>query len=220
MVRRLKSQVLTELPPKTWQILLLKSGADPLAGLTSDNALAANYEREVKELELGAKIGFTEMSRVRHEQAVAKLDSCLTVLEDTLDSMGEEKLVIFAHHKDVIATLAQALRSYGVVTLTGGNTPKERDDAVRAFQLDDGIRVFIGSLKAAGVGLTLTAASRVDFVEIDFSPEVMKQAADRCHRMGQRNAVHCRLLLAEKSLDAKVAKMLVKKAKMIEKAVG
>ena len=87
--------------------------------------------------------------------------------------------------------------------------------SVVAFQEGDA-RVFIGNLKAAGVGLTLTAASTVIFVEMDFAPAMMEQCEARAARIGQMNNVLAQYLVYEDSLDVVLFRMLNKKQKDID----
>ena len=87
------------------------------------------------------------------------------------------------------------------------------------FQNDESVRVFIGSIGAAGVGLTLTASSTVIFVELDWVPGNVSQAEDRCHRIGQHDNVVVYHLVLEESLDCRIAKTLVSKQEVIDKAL-
>ncbi|NIV33897.1 MAG: hypothetical protein GWN58_31945, partial [Anaerolineae bacterium] len=77
----------------------------------------------------------------------------------------------------------------GAVMLYGGMTDQQKDNSVRRFQDDPSCPLFVGSIQAAGVGLTLTAASNVVFAELDWVPANLMQAEDRCHRMGQTDSV-------------------------------
>lgn len=215
MVRRLKKDVLTELPEKTHQVIVLPSkGIDDSA--LFPEMTEENYDRIIRKL-TADKAEFAEFSRKRHEQALAMLDEFIKFIEDQLDSSG--KIVIFAHHTDVIEGLAEALDPHNPVTIMGSTPMAERDGAVRRFQEDKGCRVFIGAIGAAGVGITLTAASHVIFVELDPVPGRMAQAADRVHRIGQREAVLIQYLVANRSLSARMAKILVKKQKVIGQAL-
>lgn len=106
-----------------------------------------------------------------------------------------------------------------VVVVNGEVSLKERQDAVDAFQTDPQCRVFIGGIQAAGVGLTLTAASTVLFAELDWTPSAMSQAEDRCHRIGQKDSVLVQHLVLEDSIDVAIAKKLVEKQTVIEAAL-
>jgi SWI/SNF-related matrix-associated actin-dependent regulator 1 of chromatin subfamily A len=78
------------------------------------------------------------------------------------------------------------------------------------------LQVVVGSIKACGVGFTLTRSSNVIFAELDWTPASMAQAEDRTHRIGQKNAVLVKMLVFDGSIDAMLAKKLVEKEEIIE----
>lgn len=239
MVRRLKKDVLKELPPKRRQVIEMPTtrtsnaaikaeftaskrhessitalrAAVELAKASDDDAV---YRAAVQKLREGVKVQFDEIADLRHKTAIAKvpqvIDHITTVLEE------EQKLVVFAHHHDVIAQIRAPFRQQAVV-VTGETPLKQRQVAVDAFQQNPHIRLFIGNLQAAGVGLTLTAASHVVFAELDWVPGVMSQAEDRCHRYGQQDAVLVQHLVLEGSLDSNMAHELITKQAVIDAAL-
>lgn len=217
MVRRLKKDVLGELPEKRRQIIVL-----PSPGTNDDSFLPElsedNYFDTVSKLRTG-NVLFEEYSRKRHEQALKKLDNAIRFIEDQLDA--SEKIILFAHHQDVIDKLEFAFTNTGVrnVVVTGKTGMYERELAVRDFQDNPACKLFIGSIGAAGVGLTLTAASHVIFVELDPVPGRMNQAEDRAHRIGQKNMVLVQHLVSNGSLCARIAKILVKKQAVLNAAL-
>lgn len=237
MIRRLKSHVLTELPPKTRQIVALPS--DTVAHLISkEQSMSFGFMEEIERLEQRAAIAkrrndgtyeaavaalrqahqtaFTEMAAVRRELAVAKIPLVCAHLEDMLES--GDKVVVMAHHREVVDAL-QTHFGACAVKLYGGMPDGEKNANVERFQGDPGCRVFVGSIHAAGVGITLTAASKVVFAELDWTPANMLQAEDRCHRIGQRDNVLIQQLVFDGSLDAKMAETLVRKMEVIDRAL-
>lgn len=134
----------------------------------------------------------------RRETALAKVDAALEHIRTIIDAdtdagagatgaqpdgtngapAAPRKLVVFAHHTEVIGKLLDGLGERAV-SLTGADSTDARARAVSRFQTDPGVQVFVGSILAAGVGVTLTAASHVLFVELDWSPAHMAQAEDR-----------------------------------------
>jgi SWI/SNF-related matrix-associated actin-dependent regulator 1 of chromatin subfamily A len=212
MVRRLKKDVLTELPPKRRQVIEIEGTCGDYDDADLDER---NYDEFVRRVRSN-KIAFEDISRVRHADAVRKIPAVLDHLEESLES--SEKIIVFAHHKDVIAGLANGLDALGVgyVTLTGDTTMTDRQAAVNAFQTDPAVRVFIGSLTAAGVGITLTAASHVVFAELDWTPGNMSQCEDRAHRIGQRESVLVQHLVIRGSIDARIAKILTSKQAVLD----
>lgn len=241
MVRRKKADVLTELPPKRRQLVeLSRNGA--AAAVDAENAAWARkedriakaraavelakaegteqYNSAVAELKQCARVAFEEISDLRHRTALAKVPQ---VIEHITDALGEEghKLVVFAHHRDVIAMILEALTAADIraVSITGDTEMHDRQRAVDTFQSDPNVRVFVGNMIAAGVGLTLTAASHVIFAELDWVPGNVTQAEDRCHRIGQHDSVLVQHLVIDGSLDAKMARTLIEKQAVIDAAL-
>jgi SWI/SNF-related matrix-associated actin-dependent regulator 1 of chromatin subfamily A len=208
MIRRLKADVMKELPPKRRQIIEL-SGALPKPEV--------DYLAAVKALKNPGQIAFEEIARVRHEDALAKLPQVIEFIKDALEE--SEKIVVFAWHRDVIEGLTQALIDFSPVIVTGDTSLKNRQWAIENFQNEPHTRIFIGNIQAAGVGITLTAASHVIFAELDWTPGVVSQAEDRCHRIGQKDFVLVQHLVLSGSIDAKMAKILVAKQEVLDKAL-
>ena len=108
----------------------------------------------------------------------------------------------------------------GPAVLLVGDTPMaDRQAAVDRFQTDPSCKVFVGSIGAAGVGITLTAASHVVFCELPWVPGEVSQAEDRCHRIGQRESVLVQHLVVAGTLDATMAKRIVAKQEVIDRAL-
>jgi SWI/SNF-related matrix-associated actin-dependent regulator 1 of chromatin subfamily A len=240
MVRRLKCDVLTDLPPKTRQIIALPvppefqhlvsseredfdAFEDAMENLRADIDLAEAAGDEVARtiaadaLKAAAKTAFTEMSGKRHEVAMAKVPAVIGHVTDLLESTP--KVLVFAHHIDVIDALMDGLALFNPVKVTGSCSMDQRQAAVDALQKDPNCRVFIGNIKAAGVGLTLTEANTVVFAELDWTPAAMSQAEDRAHRIGQRDNVLVQHLVFDGSLDSVIAKKLVAKQNIIDRAL-
>ena len=238
MVRRLKKDVLSELPPKRRQVIEIPVNgssaiieAENKASAASEERLATlkvavelakasedpeDYAEAVKALRKGWLVAFTEMAKVRHDTAVAKIPFVIDHLNSVLEAGN--KVVVFAHHHDVLDALAEEF-SKVAVKLDGRTNQKVRQENIERFQTDDKVRMFIGGIQAAGLGITLTAASHVVFAELDWVPGNVTQAEDRLHRIGQANSVLVQHLVLEGSIDANIAKTMVEKQAVIDKAL-
>lgn len=230
MVRRLKRDVMKELPPKTRQLVPLEvAGAADL--LAAEDEVLQRQRRYLAELKQAAREGYAqgammlregrtvamaEIAKVRQQTALAKLPAAIDHIRAALDE--QDKAVVFAHHHSVMDGLAAAFPD--AVRLDGTMDDKARNRAVERFQNDAAVKVFIGSIHAAGQGLTLTASSYVAFVELDWTPARISQAEDRCHRIGQRDNVLVQHLVLDKSIDARMAQILVSKQAMLDVALG
>ena len=239
MVRRLKSDVLDELPPKIRQIVVIPSNGmskiisresriqesheEKIAMLAAKAELAktksdVSYEAAAEKLTSARKVAFTDMAKVRHELALAKIPYVVEHCQEILDDNPGKQIVVFAHHTEVVSALAAGLSSYGVVTLTGSTSISKRQDAVDDFQRQNA-RVFIGNIQAAGIGITLTASDHVIFAELAWSPDAITQAEDRTHRIGQKNTVLIQHLVVEGSLDVTQIETMLEKQRVADRAL-
>lgn len=236
MIRRKKAEVLKELPPKRRQIIELPvNGCGSLIAEEKslfdlrDERLAelrfavemakASEDEAVYRAALAALRGevfltLGEMAKTRKMIALAKVPYVISHLEDCLES---GPVICFAHHKDVIARIAEAFGD-GVAIITGDTSMTERQRAVDDFQ-SGRKNLFLGNMQAAGVGITLTRSSHVVFAEMDWVPAILAQAEDRAHRIGQTNSVLVQHLIFSDSMDAVLARSVVRKQEVIDKAL-
>lgn len=243
MIRRLKRDVLKNLPPKTRQIITLspteavrriidretatyKVHQDTIDSLEAKRSAAAvmgtedDFREAAQSLSDVLNNAFGELATVRRELGEAKsvwvIEQAKAILDE--DDDGATKLVIMAHHQTVIDAIAGGLRKhgFGCVVIDGRVNRDKRQPIVQQFQNDPKIRVFIGNMQAAGVGLTLTAADRMLFAEVDWVPGVISQAEDRIHRIGQASNVLIMYMVFENSLDAYMIKTFIRKQEVID----
>jgi len=238
MLRRRKDEVLKDLPPKIRQVLELPpNGATNLIAKEKElwdryseelarakaavEIARAESEEELKEalskLRALVRVYFQEMSLVRHQLALAKVPKALEHVQDVLES--KDKVVVWVHHRDVAEAVFEGLKEYNPVMVLGGSSAEARAEAVRRFQEDKSVRVFIGGITAAAEGITLTASDTAIFVELDWRPGKLLQAEDRIHRIGQTRGVVIQYLVFDGSLDAYMAKRLAEKMEIISRAV-
>jgi SWI/SNF-related matrix-associated actin-dependent regulator 1 of chromatin subfamily A len=136
------------------------------------------------------------------------------VCDYLLEAVGEEdvgpKFLVFAHHIDVLDGICHALNQKKVkfIRIDGRTPAVDRQPLVEVFQSTPTVRVAVLSITAAGVGLTLTAASNVFFAELFYNPGSLLQAEDRAHRIGQLNSVNVHYLVARHTIDETLFRML------------
>ena len=121
----------------------------------------------------------------------------LTEEHDVID--GGEKLIVFAYLKEVVYELKKLFPH--AVTVTGEDSQSQKQYAVDQFQTNPDCKLIILNYKSGGTGLTLTAASRVAFVEFPWTFSDCEQAEDRAHRNGQKNNVNCYYFLGKDTID-------------------
>ena len=199
--RRLKKDVLTQLPDKTRSYLVMD--IDNRKEYRAAEKDVINYLKQYKDAD-DEKIQKTirgaimvKMGILKLISARGKVNAAIDIIHNTID--GGQKLIVFCFLKEVVAALKQEFRD--AVTVTGDDNDKQKQWAVDRFQTDESCRLIILNYKSGGVGLTLTAASNVLFVEFPYTYADCCQAEDRSHRNGQKNAVNCVYLLGKDTID-------------------
>lgn len=171
--------------------------------------------------------GAVKVYQYRMTDPSAKLDALMDIISDRITynvDTGEwegQQIVVFSQFRQAINLLEKRLVQKGIPygILTGGVPQADRTRAVQDFQAGR-IRVFAGTIKAGGVGLTLTAASTVVFIDRDWSPSVNGQAEDRLHRIGQTEAVEVIDLMARNTVDLGKKQQLSLKARHLQMLLG
>jgi SWI/SNF-related matrix-associated actin-dependent regulator 1 of chromatin subfamily A len=216
MLRRLKEEVMKELPPIKYDEVTVEPG--PALHLMREEDVI-NYVRE-KDLatEVIERGGGSELvsipdsvSTLRKFTGLQKVQPLIEMVSHEIINGAYDKIVIFAVHQEVIENLAEGLRAFGVVKLYGKTPAKERQENIDAFQNDKATRVFIGNITAAGTAITLTASCQVLFAELSWTPGDNAQGAMRAHRRGQTRPVFVRMATLPDSIDQSVTRVLKRK---------
>ena len=217
-VRRLKREVLPQLPAKRQVVVPVALSNASEYRLAERDVIAWLRSQPLDLRELQAKIAATlraqrlaQLGTLQRLAARGKLGASLTWIADFLAS--GEPLVVFARHLEVQAALIE--RFPDAAHLLGRDSATARAAAVDAFQSPDGPQLLIGATRVAGQGITLTRASNVAFLELEWTPAMHDQAEDRCHRIGQHDAVTAWYLLAADTIDETMAELIQRKRGVI-----
>lgn len=207
MIRRLKKDVLSELPVKRRQQVFLDladKDMKQINALFHELELVKSKIKASKSKEEADSLKFTEkniINKIYTESAAAKIPAVLDYLGTVIEAGC--KFIVFAHHQPMIDSIHQFLlrKKVGCIRIDGGTPAGSRQSLVTDFQDKDAIKAAVLSIKAGGVGLTLTAASTVIFAELSWTPGDIIQAEDRAHRIGQVSSVNVYYLLANDTVD-------------------
>ncbi|XP_059961889.1 DNA annealing helicase and endonuclease ZRANB3 isoform X2 [Mesoplodon densirostris] len=213
MIRRLKAEVLTQLPPKIRQRIPFDL---PSAAAKELNSSFEEWEKLMRAPNSGATK--TVMGLITHmfkQTAIAKAGAVKDYIKMMLQN-DSLKFLVFAHHLSMLQACTEAVieNKTRYIRIDGSVPSSERIHLVNQFQKDPGTRVAILSIQAAGQGLTFTAATHVVFAELYWDPGHIKQAEDRAHRIGQCSSVNIHYLIANGTLDTLMWGMLNRKAQV------
>ncbi|HEY5198936.1 MAG TPA: DEAD/DEAH box helicase [Solirubrobacteraceae bacterium] len=213
-VRRLKKDVLPQLPAKRQVVVPIALSNEPDYRLAEKDVIAWLREQPLDLGELDAKIASTlraerlaQLGTLQRLAARGKLHGALAWIHDFLAS--GEALVVFARHVEVQDAVLE--RFPGALHLVGRDSIPAREEAIAAFQEEDGPQLIVCATRVAAQGITLTRASNVAFLELEWTPAMHDQAEDRCHRIGQRDAVSAWYLLAAETIDETMSRVIAHK---------
>ena len=216
-IRHTKKDVLKELPSATHQVIPLEPDSSQEKLLAEENGLLVGAGFDISGFDPTndtIRLPLDLIATIRKQIALSKLPSIYEIAEDFMEG---GKLVIGAHHREVIENIHNKFP--GSVMLYGGMSNEAKQASVDRFQNDPDCKLFIGSLMAAGVGITLTAASQMMFVESDWTPGIMMQFCDRIMRIGQKSACHYLYPVLAGSLDEKMLSKWLKKKSIIDSII-
>ncbi len=226
MLRRRKSEILTELPDKIEQIVEVELTPSQKAAYTQLQIAARAEIDAMKDHGGAARMRvLTALLRLRQaccdlrllggesDEPSAKLDALMELIGEAAD--GGHRTLVFSQFTSMLDLIAPALDAAGIAWCRLDGSTRDRAAVVDRFQNDDSIPVFLISLKAGGAGLNLTAADTVIHFDPWWNPAVEAQATDRAHRIGQKNVVTSIKLVARDTVEQRVIEMQDKKREFI-----
>lgn len=214
-LRRMRADVLTELPPRTWRQVPVEVSARDLAFVDQElRGAGLSAESVALALEEGREGVFSKLAAARAALATAKTRVLVDYVREEFEETGEP-VVVFSAHRAPVDHLGKR-EGWGVVT--GDVSAKKRTQTVDAFQ-EGKLRGIALTIGAGSEGITLTRAWNVVFVDRAWTPAENSQAEDRIYRIGQRNACVVTDLVSAHPLDLRVTDVLVRKTKLIAETV-
>lgn len=218
MIRRLKKDVLKDLPEKVHSMNPLE--LDNRAEYDKAEKDFIEYLKEYRDNETALRAknaeSITQINTLKQIAVKGKLNQVIGWIKDFLET--DQKLVVFAVHHFAVDAIVENFPNI-TVKVDGRENDKEKYEAQVKFQTDPSIRLFVGGIRSAGVGMDLYAASNVVFVELPWTPGDLDQASDRCHRIGQTERVTVHYLLATDTVEDKIAQLLDNKRRVISSVI-
>ena len=216
LMRRTKDEVEIQLPARTVSYIPVQLCPDQaseyeqtLANVRS-SLVGARSKSAVSSGLLAGLQKLRRITAVSGSGSSAKLD----LISDELEVLAElgEKTVVFSSYANLALPVAlDRLKRYRPVLFTGAMTQHDRELAHRSFTDNPNCLVMCASLRSAGVGLTWTVARHVYHLDLWWNPQAIRQAEDRVHRIGQRQPVFLRRLVAERTIDEGIVSLLESK---------
>ena len=219
MIRRKKNVM--DLPDKTREIVpmqvddwqTLQRAEDDFIGWLTKNTRfgsVASAKRAEAVTKLGILLRLTSQQKCRAVVAWAR---------NFLEQNPGEKLVLFAVHKAMIDVLRRRILPEGVVVIDGSVPTSKRQAIVDRFQGDPGCRLMVANIKAAGVGITLTAAANIGVAELWWTSATMAQAEDRIHRATQNRDCTIHYLIVPNTVEQKICNAIQKKQQIADAVI-
>jgi len=213
VLRRLKTEVL-DLPDKIITPVYLR-----LKSKEYETEVGEYYDwyENKKEESKSLTIQFSRLMKVRQIIAEEKIKQTIELAQNIIDQ--DKKVIIFTNFTDTLKKIHEHFGKQSVY-LDGSCTKPQRQYAVDQFQENDKIKVFVGNLKAAGVGITLTAGEACIMNDLSFVPSDHSQAEDRAYRYGQKNTVSVYYPIFENTIEGIIYDMLNYKKNVFETVMG
>jgi SNF2 family DNA or RNA helicase len=211
VLRRLKEDVL-DLPNKIITPIHME-----LKSKTYEDEMGEYLDWRRQNRNRGLSIQLSKLMKVRQIIALEKVKETTQLIEQCLQQ--DKKVIVFTNFTEPLMTLHEKYKKESVI-LNGTMKKEDRQESVDRFQNDDKVKVFIGNVKAAGVGITLTAAEVVIFNDLSFVPSDMSQCEDRAFRIGQDKKVSCMYPIYDNTIERTIYELVNKKKSVIDTVMG
>jgi SWI/SNF-related matrix-associated actin-dependent regulator 1 of chromatin subfamily A len=205
MIRRLKKDVLTELPDKQRQQVFVDIPASARKEIAASLLRMETLSRAAEEDAHARALHQQALNEVVRATGRAKIPAVVEFLTDIMEEGA--KMLVFAHHLEVLDAMEAAVKGFcaggtcAYMRIDGSTDQSKRAQMVNDFQQQDHIRVALLGITAMSTGVTLTAATTVVFAELHWTPGVMMQAEDRAHRIGQCCCVNVKYIVCKGTAD-------------------
>ena len=213
VLRRLKTEVL-DLPEKIITPVYLRLKSKLYEGLMGEYY---DWYNKNPDESTSLTVQFSKLMKVRQVIAEEKIKDTIELAENILEQ--DKKVIIFTNFTDTLNKIADHFGKQAV-RLDGSTSKPQRQYAVDQFQDNEKIKVFVGNVKAAGVGITLTAAEAVIINDLSFVPGDLAQAEDRAYRYGQKNSVSVYYPIFDNSIEGIIYDMVNQKKQNIGTVMG
>lgn len=217
--RREKKDVAKDLPEKQRQTILCDITTRKEYNKALHDFTKFLEEKGCTDLEIAKKLRgeiMVKMGELKKISARGKLKDVKEFVSEVIESGN--KLVLFAIHHEIVDEILKEFP--GAVTITGRDDHEVKQRNIDAFQNHPSVKLIVCNIKAAGVGITLTASSRVAFIEYPWTYADCVQAEDRCHRIGQHNNVMCTYFLGQGTIDEDLYRMIQEKRHVANTITG
>jgi non-specific serine/threonine protein kinase len=227
ILRRTKEQVARDLPEKTETILFCEMEEEQRKIYESfrndyrSKILGLISEQGIDKSQLTILQGLMKLRQICDSPAIMnepekypnvsiKLDE---ISREIMENIGDHKALVFSQYLGMLGLIRERLTELGVAFeyFDGSTSAQDREKAIRNFQDNEQVRVFLISLKAGGVGLNLTAADYVYIVDPWWNPAVEQQAIDRTHRIGQTKNIFAYRMICRDTIEDKILQLQEKK---------
>lgn len=218
--RREKKDVLKDLPDKMREIIKCKiSNQKEYDKAENDFVIYLKENLGKTDHEISVSLRGEVMVMIGILKKIAARGKIIDVIQHVEEVVeAGEKIVVFAWHKEIIDELKKVL--HGAVTVVGSDSMDSRQRSVDSFQNDPKVQVILCNIKSGGVGITLTASSRVVFIELPWHPADCEQCEDRTHRIGQKDSVQVSYFLGEGTIDEKIYEIIENKRAIVNQITG
>lgn len=232
LLRRLKQNVLTELPPKIEQTLFVEMGAEQAALYHERREFFRQWiagEVETKGFQRSQLVILEALLELRQIATVpesktdgavisAKRERILEAIEEVISN--GRKCLVFSNFVAGVEQVGGLLQEHGITSLCMTGTTTNRQSLVEKFQRDPHVKALVMTLKTGGVGLNLTAADTVFILDPWWNTAAEAQAVDRTHRIGQQNTVFTYRLIAKDTIEEKILQLQDRKRALVDSVIS